>query len=179
MPSTRQIRRRIKNEKQKTFVGIALLIVVLVLGIAYAATTINLSITGTATANFADGNYKVAFTGTSTTEGKGTIEALVDEEATSATLNVSGLTTKDEVATAKFTVKNYSSELASDIVVTTQDTDTEYFDVAAVLDETSLDAGGETTVTVTVKLLKTPISEVTTTINVGLTATAKGAGATN
>ena len=160
-------------KNKKTFVGIALLIVVLVLGIAYAATTINLTITGNASANFTDANYKVAFTGVTSQSGKGTIEPSATAEATTATLNVSGLTTKDEVATATFKVKNYSSELASDIVVTTHGTDTEYFEVNAELGAASLNAGDETDVTVTVKLLKTPISEVTTTIDVALTATAK------
>ena len=160
-------------KNKKTFVGIALLILVLVLGIAYAATTINLTITGNASANFSAANYKVAFTGETSQSGPGTIVPSATPEATEATLQVSGLTTKDEVATATFKVKNYSSELASEIDVTAVNTDTEYFNVEAELDKTSLEKDGEATVTVTVALLKTPVSEVTTTIDVDLTATAK------
>ena len=165
-------------KNKKTFVGIALLIVVLVLGIAYATTTINLTITGNASANFSAANYQVAFTGETSQSGAGTIVPSAALKDTEATLQVSGLTTKDEVATATFKVKNYSSELASNIAVTAVNTDTEYFNVEATLDKASLEKDEEATVTVTVTLLKTPVSEVKTTIDVDLTATAKVAGNT-
>lgn len=166
-------------KNKKTFVGIALLIVVLVLGIAYATTTINLTITGKASANFDPENYKVAFTGVTTKSGDGTVEATAAERATTATLNVSGLTTTGDTAVATFEVQNYSSELASDIAVTTEELTGEnagYFTIDAELDKTTLEKEGKAIVTVTVELAKTPIEAVEATINVILTATAKVAG---
>lgn len=168
-------------KNKKTFVGIALLMVVLVLGIAYAVTTIDLTITGSASANFAEANHKVAFTGVTNKSGKGTIEATATPEAINATLNVSGLTATGDTATATFEVKNFSKELASDIAVTTETlvgTNPEYFSVEASVDKTSLEKNDTATVTVTVGLVKTPVTAVTATINVGLTATAKVAGNT-
>ena len=165
-------------KNKKTFVGIALLIVVLILGIAYAATTVNLQINGTASANFSDANYKVAFTGETTKGSVGTVEATAKAEATSATLNVSGLTKGGEVATATFKVKNYGTEFDSTLAVTTSQLTGEnkdYFAITTSIPEDGkvLSANEETIVTVSVELVKAPISEVSATIDVDLTATAQ------
>lgn len=167
------------------FVGIALLIVVLVLGIAYAVTTINLTITGKASANFADANHQVAFTGVTDTNNGGKADVIITPNATAkaidATLNVSGLTATGDTATATFEIENFSKELASEIAVTTETltgTNPEYFSIDASVDKTSLEKGDKATVTVTVTLAKTPVAEVKADINVALTATAKVAGNT-
>ena len=163
-------------KNRKKFIGIVLLIVVLALGIAYAATTIDLTITGSASASFSDLNHKVAFTGTTTESGSGTIDAAATNGATSATLKVSGLTTKGDKATAIFEVKNSSVELESAIAVATATiSNTEYFKITTSIpdDGKVLSPEEVTNVTVVVELLKSPVADITATIDVDLTATAQ------
>ena len=163
-------------KNRKKIIGIVLLIVVLALGIAYAATTIGLNITGSATAKFGTENHKVAFTGTTTESGSGTIDAAATNGATSATLNISGLTTKGETATATFEVLNSSTELASGLSVTASSIENaEYFKITTSIpdDGKVLTPNEKTNVTVTVELLKSPVEDVTGNINVELTATAQ------
>lgn len=164
-------------KNKKILVGIALLIVVLVIGIGYAAITGSLTITGTATATADTNNLKVQFTGVTNpatpTEG---VTATATSGATTATLNVTGLTTKGQSKSATYTIKNNSDELKALVAVTTKEiTNTGgFFSIDATVANagTALKPGDETTVTVTVTLEKTPIQEVSGTINVGLTATA-------
>lgn len=163
-------------KNRKKFIGIVLLIVVLALGIAYAATTIGLNITGSATANFGANNHKVSFTGETSKSGDGTIEATATEGSTNATFNVSGLTTTGETATATFKVLNSSAELESAIKVDAESIEKpEYFKITTSIPEDGkvLSPNEKTDVTVTIELLKSPVSDVTGTINVNLTATAQ------
>lgn len=163
---------------RKTFIGIVLLIVVLLLGIAYAAITENLTITGTAKATTSDDNFKVVFTGettpATTTDG---VTATATADTTSATLNVEGLTTGGQTKSATFKVKNTSDELKAKLEVTTSQltgANAGFFEVTTSIADTdaTLEPSGETDVTVTVELVKTPIEEVSATIDVQLTATA-------
>lgn len=160
-------------KNKKTFVGIALLIVVLVLGIAYAAITGSLTITGTAKATANDDNFKVVFSGTPTADPGVTATITGD---TTATMDVTGLTTTGDTKTATFTIENQSEELNALIAVNAETVTTnnaEFFSVTAeVADSTALEPEGTTTVTVTVELIKTPVSDVTGSINVALTSTA-------
>ncbi|MBR3613566.1 MAG: hypothetical protein IKL55_00070 [Clostridia bacterium] len=163
-------------KNKKLLVGIALLIVVLVIGIGYAAITGSLTISGTATATADDSNLKVQFTGVTnpatTTDG---VTATATEGSTSATLNVTGLTTAGQSKTATYTIANNSDELKALVDVKTEEiTNTGFFSIDATVANptTELEPGDETTVTVTVTLNKTPIEEVSGTINVELEATA-------
>ena len=163
-------------KNKKTFVGIALLMVVLVLGIAYAAITGSLTITGNVVATPDSSNLKVQFTGITTpstpTDG---VTATAVAGATDATLNVEGLTTAGQKRTATFNIKNNSDELNALVDVTAEEINgTDFFSInAEVANPTKeLKPGDETTVTVTVELIKTPIADVSGTINVELEATA-------
>lgn len=161
-------------KNRKVFIGIALLIVVLVLGIGYAAITDTLKITGTASATANAGNFKVVFTGETTGVSDG-VTATATNGATSATMDVTGLTTTGDTKSATFTIKNTSEELKALVNVNTKSiTNTEFFAINATVADpsTALDPDGTTTVTVTVSLVKTPIEAVTGTINVELGATA-------
>ena len=162
---------------RKTFIGIVLLIAVLLIGIGYAAITSNLTISGTAKANASDANFSVVFTGEIKDKSEG-VTASATENTTSAIMNVEGLTTKGDAKSATFTVQNTSDELQALLSVATEEvTNTEYFAVSAEVanEDSKIKAGGTTTVTVTVTLIKTPTEEVTSTVNVGLTATAVAA----
>lgn len=163
-------------KNRKIFVGIALLIVVLVLGIGYAAITDTLKITGTATTGIDQENFKVVFTGeTNPATATDGVTATANANSKSATLEVTGLTTKGDSKTATFTIQNQSDELKALVDVKTKTIENdEFFTVDAVVANagTALEPNGETTVTVTVTLDKTPIDVITGNINIDLEATA-------
>lgn len=98
-------------------------------------------------------------------------------------MEVSGLSAKGETAIATYTVKNKSEDLSADLTAEATSTNEEYFEVQCSLDKTTLKAEEETTMTVKVKLLKTPIDEtkenLTTTIGVNIDAEPKQPGEEN
>lgn len=158
----------------KKRVGIlGILIAILVLGIGYAAISdIVLKVNGTGTITAADTNFDVKFTGTPTTSGDGTITATIESDL-QARLTVTGLTKKDEEATAVYTILNNSPELTASLVASLKEnTNTEYFDVTYTLGNSSVTAGNTTTLTVKVKAKETPITDQTTTLEVDVTASA-------
>ena len=70
-----------------------------------------------------------------------------------------GLNAKGQTAIATYTVKNQSTDLSADLTAKATSTNDEYFEVQGSLDKTTLKAQEQTTMTVKVKLLKTPIDE--------------------
>lgn len=161
-------------KNRKVLIGIVLLIVVLALGIGYAAITDSLTIAGTATATANAENFKVVFTGTTSGVSDG-VTATATNGATTATMDVTGLTTTGDTKTATFNIKNTSEELKALVDVSTETiSNTEFFAIDATVANptTALAPNAETTVTVKVTLVKTPIEAVTGTINVELGAEA-------
>ena len=63
------------------------------------------------------------------------------------------------VGTATYTVKNQSSDISADLTAEATSSNQEYFEVICSLEKTTLKAQEETTLKVTVRLLKTPIDE--------------------
>ena len=165
-------------KSKKTILGIVLLIAILLLGIGYAAITdVTLNINGTADATANTDNFIVKFT-SATPGDKCTLAEVTssDPNGRTATMNVSGLQTAGDTATATFVVTNESHDLKAALAVTTQTmggTNPDYFDVeATIADNTaSVLPNGTRTVTVTVTLKETIIADKTATINVQLSAT--------
>ena len=149
----------------------ATIVALLVLGIGYAAIqNITLNINGTAAADPSQANFKVMFSGTPTVSDDTYVTAAITDD-TNATINVEGLTKKGDVVTATYTVQNASTDLLADLGVSTTNSNTEYFTLSSEIAQTSLVAGEATTLTVTVELTKTPITEsVSATIGVQLEA---------
>ncbi|MBR3614953.1 MAG: hypothetical protein IKL55_07245 [Clostridia bacterium] len=147
------------------------IVAVLLLGIGYAAIqNITLNINGTAAADPSQSNFKVMFSGTPTVSDDTYVTAAITDD-TNATINVEGLTKKGDVVTATYTVQNASTDLSADLGVSTTNSNTEYFTLSSEIAQTSLVAGEATTLTVTVELTKTPITEsVSATIGVQLEA---------
>ena len=166
-------------------VGGVLVLAVILVAVAYAAITstqLNINGTGNATAN--QSNFKVEFIGTPTTGGKGTTKATIDSSVkTNGTVTVNGLTAKGDEATATYTVKNQSADLSADLTAEATSSNEEYFEVLCTLEKTTLKAQEETTLKVTVRLLKTPIDEtkenLKTDIGVNVTAEPKQPGEEN
>ena len=158
-------------------VGGVLVLAVILVAVAYAAITstqLNINGTGNATANQSD--FKVEFIGTPTTGGKGTTTATIDSSVkTNGTVTVNGLTAKGDEATATYTVKNQSADLSADLSAKATSSNEEYFEVLCTLEKTTLKAQEETTLKVTVRLLKTPIDETKENLktDIGVTVTAE------
>ncbi len=170
-----------RKANNKIIGGIVLLAIVLV-AVGYAAIgNVGLNITGSAKGEAKQDNFLVEFIGTPTTGGDGTTTATINEsQKTEGTVSVSGLTAKGETAIATYTVKNKSQDLSADLTAEATSTNEEYFEVICNLDKTTLKAQEETTMTVKVKLLKTPIDEtkenLSTKIGVSVTAEPKQQG---
>ena len=134
-------------------VGAVIVAAVVILGVAYAAiSNITLTINGSAAATPSDANFTVKFSGTPTKTGK-TTEATITDDHT-ATLKVEGLSAK--LATPAIACSN-----------------TEYFEVTTdyAASNNTITAGSSTTLTVTVRLIKTPIEALDpATVSVGITA---------
>ena len=149
-----------RKGNNKIIGGIVLLAIVLV-AVGYAAiTNVTLNIKGTAKSEANSDNFRVELIGEPQTSGNGTTTATIDnQDKTRETMNVSGLNAKGQTAIATYTVKNQSTDLSADLTAKATSTNDEYFEVQCSLDKTTLKAQEETTMTVKVKLLKTPIDE--------------------
>jgi len=170
----------VHNSQNKKTLQIVLivLVAVLTLGIGYAAiSAVNLIINGGATANPSDTNFKVKFlkeTGvtpkiTSEYGGTGDIDVTSD---TTATFNITGLDAVGESAVANFKVKNESNNVGAEISLSVTNSNSEYFKVTETIQDNKLQAGEETTATVKVEMIKTPITDsVSTSITATLVAT--------
>ena len=158
-------------------VGGVLVLAIILVAVAYAAITstqLNINGTGNATAN--QSNFKVEFIGTPKTGGKGTTVATIDSSVkTNGTVTINGLTAKGDEATATYTVKNQSADLSADLTAEATSSNEEYFEVLCTLEKTTLKAQEETTLKVTVRLLKTPIDETKENLktDIGVTVTAE------
>lgn len=158
-------------------------IAVLMIAVGYAAiSNITLYINGSAAAAPNDANFLVSFSGEPTTDKTGvklanlaTATAGITDE-THATLTVAGLTAKGDTVTATYTIQNTSADLSANLSASVTNTNTEYFEVTQKIEPTNVAKGATANVTVTVKLIKTPIQDEVDgnlTSTVGLTITAE------
>ena len=147
--------------KNTKIVGGILLIAIILVAVAYAAiTNVGLNINGVGNAQAKQENFKVEFIGTPSTSGKGTTTATISsDDKTQGSVNVTGLNAKGDEAVATYTVKNQSSDISADLTAEATSSNEEYFEVICSLEKTTLKAQEETTLKVTVRLLKTPIDE--------------------
>lgn len=159
-------------KRRNTYVGLILLLAVLMLGIGYAAmSNITLNIGGSASAIVEDENFKVKFTGTPEVSSSDVTATITDDH--NATLNVTGLSAKGDKVTATYTIENASEDLSASVAVPTiTNSNEDYFTVTTDMSASqTLAAGGNTTVTVTVELVKTPVdADQTADIKVSLVA---------
>ena len=168
--------------KNTKIVGGVLLVAIILVAVAYAAiTNVELNINGVGSAQAKQENFKVEFIGTPSTSGKGTTTATINsDDKTQGSVNVTGLTAKGDEAVATYTVKNLSSDISADLTADATSSNQTYFEVICSLEKTTLKAQEETTLKVTVRLLKTPIDEtkedLNSDIDVTLTAEPKQPG---
>ena len=156
------------SQNKKTLqIVLIVLVAVLTLGIGYASlSAINLIIDGNATANPNDNNFKVKFLYekdvTPMIEGSPTNTVQVDSDTT-ASFNVSTLNGAGQSVTATYRVKNESPGIGASIGLQLTNSNPDYFQVTQKILDNKLQAGEETTVTVKVEMLKTPVTAATST----------------
>lgn len=159
-------------KNRKKMITTALIVLVLLLGVGYATvSSVNLNINGTANAETKE--LQVFYDGVNSgTSDKVTAISSPDKERT-ATFTVENMTL-DETVTMTFEVKNYEADVNATLAApsVTQNTNRDYFQVTTSCDKTTLNAGDTATITVNVKLIKTPVTAEagSTTVTVGMAA---------
>ena len=159
-------------KNRKKMITTALIVLVLLLGVGYATvSSVNLNINGTAKAESKE--LQVFYDGVNSgTSDKVTAISSPDKERT-ATFTVENMTL-EETVTMTFEVKNYETDVNATLAApsVTENTNEEYFQVTTSCDKTTLNAGGTATITVNVKLIKTPVTEEagSTTVTVAMAA---------
>lgn len=160
-------------KNRRSFLILTLLVLVLFLGVGYAVvSSVGLEIGGTADVQGAD--LKVSFNGNTEVSNEQKVTATAVDNSLSATIEVKNLEL-NEVVTATYYIKNTETDVDASVVVSNiENNKTDFFEVFTDVDATAktIEAGGVDSVTVTVKLIKTPIDEddSSATIKVILTA---------
>lgn len=159
--------------RKKTLYGLGLLALILVLGVGYAAVSeVTLNIDGSATV--ANEALKVSFNGVTDTEDDGKVVASSTDNSLNASIQVTSLTLNEEVS-ATYTIKNQETDVDANVIKKQISNDKpEFFEVTTSVDNSAetITAGGTGTVTVTVRLIKTPIETDDSTANIQIDLTA-------
>lgn len=159
-------------KNKKSLLSLGILTLVLVLGVGYAVvSSVDLSVNGTAKVQGVD--LKVAFNGTTEVSSKDKVTATATDGSLTANITVKDLTL-NETVTATYTIKNTETDVDASLIQKSVANDKdEYFQVTT--DATTaktISAGGTTTVTVSVKLIKTPVLDADSTANIKVNLTA-------
>lgn len=159
--------------RKKTLYGLGLLALILVLGVGYAVVSeVTLNIDGSATV--ASEALKVSFNGVTDTEDDGKVVASSTDNSLNASIQVTNLTLNEAVS-ATYTIKNQETDVDANVIKKQISNDKpEFFEVTTSVDDSAetITAGGTGTVTVTVKLIKTPIETSDSTANIQIDLTA-------
>ena len=146
-------------KNRKKMITTALIVLVLLLGVGYATvSSVSLNINGTSKAETKELQVFYDGTNSGTSDKVTAISSPVNTRA--ATFTVENMTL-NETVTMTFEVKNYETDVNATLAApsVTQNTKQEYFQVTTSCDKTTLNAGETATITVNVKLIKTPVSE--------------------
>ena len=165
-------------KKKKSLLSLGILALVLVLGVGYAVVSaVDLTFGGKATV--ADAVIKVDIedvdddpTGTATTSHTWT----ANSHATADTFTITDMVL-NETVTITYTLKNHETDVAANIAekVELSNDNPEYFEASYNIDDNTIAANGTGTVTVTVRLKKTPVVNTYNTANIGFTVEATAA----
>ena len=140
---------------------ISVLVSLLLLGIGYAAIqNITLSISGFAELEAKADNFKVIFSETVDPIVSDSYYMIAERKSdVEANMKLQNLSKAGETVSVIYTIENKSTDLSADLVVSTTNDTPEYITVNSELAKTSIVAGEETTVEVTVTVTKTPIAD--------------------
>ena len=159
-------------KNRKKMITTALIVLVLLLGVGYATvSSVNLNINGSAKAGSKE--LQVFYDGTNSGTSAKVTAISSPANTRAATFTVENMTL-NETVTMTFEVKNYETDVNATLAApsVTQNTKEEYFQVTTSCDKTTLNAGDTATITVNVKLIKTPVTDEagSTTVTVAMAA---------
>ena len=146
-------------KNRKKMITTALIVLVLLLGVGYATvSSVNLNINGSAKAGSKE--LQVFYDGTNSGTSAKVTAISSPANTRAATFTVENMTL-NETVTMTFEVKNYETDVNATLAApsVTQNANRDYFQVTTSCDKTTLNAGETATITVNVKLIKTPVSE--------------------
>lgn len=161
-------------KNKKNAMTVAILAIIFLLGVGYAVvSSVSLTITGSAGAQTE--NIDVSFNGTVTKSSSSKVEASATADTLTANIIVSDLTL-NETVTATYTVVNKETDVAASLANTSiTNNKSNYFEVTTSIDPTTgtiCPNNGTATVTVSVKMIKTPVSADDSTANITLSYSA-------
>ena len=159
-------------KNRKKMITTALIVLVLLLGVGYATvSSVSLNINGTAKAESKE--LQVFYDGTNSGTSAKVTAISSPANTRAATFTVENMTL-NETVTMTFEVKNYETDVNATLAApnVTENTKSEYFQVTTSCDKTTLNAGDTATITVNVKLIKTPVTDEagSTTVTVAMAA---------
>ena len=159
-------------KNRKKMITTALIVLVLLLGVGYATvSSVSLNINGTSKAETKE--LQVFYDGTNSGTSAKVTAISSPENTRAATFTVENMTL-NETVTMTFEVKNYETDVNATLAApsVTQNTNGDYFQVTTSCDKTTLNAGDTATITVNVKLIKTPVTDEagSTTVTVAMSA---------
>ena len=159
-------------KNRKKMITTALIVLVLLLGVGYATvSSVSLNINGTSKAETKE--LQVFYDGTNSGTSAKVTAISSPANTRAATFTVENMTL-NETVTMTFEVKNYETDVNATLAApsVTQNTNEEYFQVTTSCDKTTLNAGETATITVNVKLIKTPVTDEagSTTVTVAMAA---------
>ena len=159
-------------KNRKKMITTALIVLVLLLGVGYATvSSVSLNINGTANAESKE--LQVFYDGTNSGTSAKVTAISSPANTRAATFTVENMTL-NETVTMTFEVKNYETDVHATLAApsVTENTNEEYFQVTTSCDKTTLNAGDTATITVNVKLIKTPVTDEagSTTVTVAMAA---------
>ena len=159
-------------KNRKKMITTALIVLVLLLGVGYATvSSVNLNINGTANAETKE--LQVFYDGVNSGTSDNVTAISSPAKTRGATFTVENMTL-NETVTMTFEVKNYETDVNATLAApsVTQNANRDYFQVTTSCDKTTLNAGDTATITVNVKLIKTPVTAEagSTTVTVGMAA---------
>ena len=159
-------------KNRKKMITTALIVLVLLLGVGYATvSSVSLNINGTANAESKE--LQVFYDGTNSGTSAKVTAISSPVKTREATFTVESMTL-DETVTMTFEVKNYETDVNATLAAPSvkENTNRDYFQVTTSCDKTTLNAGDTATITVNVKLIKTPVTDEagSTTVTVAMSA---------
>lgn len=162
-------------KNKKSLLGLVLLLLVAILGVGYAVVNnTQLKITGEASVKTEE--LDVHFTN-ATSGNADKVTATVTSNTKEATINVKDMVL-NETLTATYTIKNEETDVTATLKTPVVNVgNSTYFSATAELAKNTLGPGEETTITVTVKSIKTPVAETDSKTSITVTIDAEPAAA--
>ena len=159
-------------KNKKSLLSLVIFALVLILGVGYAVvSSVDLTIGGTA--GVKNASLKVDFESVADTKTNATVTHTLTQHAKEDNFTITDMEL-NETVTMVYTVANHETDVDADLTekIALSNSNPEYFTVGYEINGARINAGGTTTVTVTVKLIKTPVTTTQGTTTVSLTLNA-------